>query len=156
MPHCQKSSGVQNWPLSQTVWLQPQSLSDVLASAYKYNPRLDAERARQRATDEEVAKANSGYRPTVNGAADIGYSRTDNNTHQQNLDSIARQWTEINKPLIVFLVTFTYSRKLRHFQELQTHEFARGKHSPLRTQEALPWQVAGTKWKASAYAKADG
>lgn len=50
-----------------------QSLRDALASAYKYNPRLDAERARQRATDEDVARAHSGYRPTVRGTADIGY-----------------------------------------------------------------------------------
>ena len=54
-----------------------QSLRDALASAYKYNPRLDAERARQRATDEEVARAHSGYRPTVAGSADVGYNRTD-------------------------------------------------------------------------------
>ncbi len=54
-----------------------QSLRDALAAAYKYNPRLDAERARQRATDEEVARAHSGYRPIVTGTADIGYQRTD-------------------------------------------------------------------------------
>ncbi|MGE3916904.1 MAG: TolC family outer membrane protein [Hyphomicrobiaceae bacterium] len=54
-----------------------QSLRDVLAAAYKYNPRLDAERARQRATDEEVARAHSGYRPTVRGSADVGFNRTD-------------------------------------------------------------------------------
>ena len=54
-----------------------QSLRDALAAAYQYNPRLDAERARQRATDEEVSRAHSGYRPTVTGTADIGYNRVD-------------------------------------------------------------------------------
>ncbi len=54
-----------------------ESLRDAAASAYKYNPRLDAERARQRATDEDVARAHSGYRPRVSGTADIGYNRTD-------------------------------------------------------------------------------
>ncbi len=54
-----------------------QALRDVLSAAYKYNPRLDAERARQRATDEEVARANSGYRPIVSAGADISYNRTD-------------------------------------------------------------------------------
>lgn len=53
-----------------------QSLRDALASAYQYNPRLDAERARQRATDEEVARAHSGYRPTVSGSAFSQYSFT--------------------------------------------------------------------------------
>ena len=56
---------------------EAQSLKDVLAAAYKYNPRLDAERARQRATDEGVARAHSGYRPVVSGNAQIGYNRTD-------------------------------------------------------------------------------
>jgi len=63
---------------------QAQSLRDALASAYKYNPRLDAERARQRATDEEVSRAHSGYRPTVMGSADIGYERTDTRPNSTN------------------------------------------------------------------------
>lgn len=54
-----------------------ESLRDALSSAYKFNPRLDAERARLRATDEEVARANSGYRPTITGTADVAYQRTD-------------------------------------------------------------------------------
>lgn len=94
------------------------------------------------------------------GAADeadvfffVGYSRTDNDTHHLNLEAIASQWSAIEKPLVVFLVTFSYSKKRRHFEELQTHMFVNGKHKQLRTQEALPWQVPGTKWMASAYAK---
>ena len=46
-----------------------ESLREALASAYQYNPKLDAERARLRATDEEVPRAQSGYRPTVVGSA---------------------------------------------------------------------------------------
>lgn len=48
----------------------PESLSEALASAYANNPRINAERARLRATDEELAKAQSGYRPTFFGTAD--------------------------------------------------------------------------------------
>jgi outer membrane protein len=48
-----------------------ETLHQALAAAYKYNPRIDAERARLRATDEEIARANSGYRPIVSGTADI-------------------------------------------------------------------------------------
>ena len=54
-----------------------ESLSEVLAATYKFNPRLDADRARQRTTDEEVARANSGYRPTVLGTAELAYQRTE-------------------------------------------------------------------------------
>ncbi|MEZ5855935.1 MAG: TolC family protein [Hyphomicrobiaceae bacterium] len=57
--------------------VQAESLKDAAASAYKYNPRLAAERARQRATDEEVARANSGYRPTLSASGDIGFQRSE-------------------------------------------------------------------------------
>ena len=42
-----------------------ESLRQALSSAYTYNPRIDAARARLRAIDEDVSIANSGYRPTV-------------------------------------------------------------------------------------------
>jgi len=52
-----------------------QTLKEALATAYRLNPQLDAERARLRATDEEVARANSGYRPVITGSADISFER---------------------------------------------------------------------------------
>jgi outer membrane protein len=52
-----------------------QTLKEALAAAYRLNPQLDAERARLRATDEEVARANAGYRPVITGSADINYER---------------------------------------------------------------------------------
>lgn len=55
-----------------------ETLRDALAAAYRYNPVIDAERARLRGTDEEVARAMSGYRPIVLGSAAISrdYSST--------------------------------------------------------------------------------
>jgi len=50
-----------------------ETLPAALSSAYKFNPRLDAARATQRATDEEVPRALSGYRPSVTGSADTSY-----------------------------------------------------------------------------------
>jgi len=50
-----------------------ETLNEALAAAYQYNPQLDAERARLRATDEEVTRARSGYRPVITGNADINY-----------------------------------------------------------------------------------
>ena len=49
-----------------------ETLRQALTAAYQTNPRLDAERAKLRATDEDVSRAESGYRPTVDGSADIG------------------------------------------------------------------------------------
>ncbi len=48
-----------------------ETLNSALSQAYKYNPRIDAERARLRATDESVPQAQSGYRPRINGSADV-------------------------------------------------------------------------------------
>jgi hypothetical protein len=42
------------------------TLNDALAGAYARNPRLNAERARLRATDENVPQALAGYRPQLN------------------------------------------------------------------------------------------
>lgn len=55
-----------------------QTLQEALVEAYNSNPALLAERARLRATDEELARANSGWRPsvTINGSASISEDYT--------------------------------------------------------------------------------
>ena len=50
-----------------------ENIRDTLAQAYRYNPRLDAERARLRATDEDVDQANSFYRPRLTFQGDVGH-----------------------------------------------------------------------------------
>ena len=60
-----------------SVPAQAESLVEALSATYGYNPRLDAERAFARGTDEEVARAMSGYRPTVTGEADVSMERDD-------------------------------------------------------------------------------
>jgi outer membrane protein len=66
-----------------------ESLLEALSATYGYNPRLDAQRAFQRATDEDVARAMSGYRPTITGNADFGIERND--TRPSALDDGWRQ-----------------------------------------------------------------
>jgi len=53
-----------------------ETLVQALGEAYRFNPRLDAARATQRATDEEVPRALSGYRPSIEGSADTSWQRT--------------------------------------------------------------------------------
>lgn len=59
-----------------TGFARAETLRDALAATYQYNPQLDAERARLRATDEGVAQANSAFRPTVTGNASTAYQNT--------------------------------------------------------------------------------
>jgi TolC family type I secretion outer membrane protein len=56
-----------------------ETLNEALVSAYAGNPTLGAERARQRATDEQTAQALSGWRPSVNAGADIAVQHTNTN-----------------------------------------------------------------------------
>jgi outer membrane protein len=50
-----------------------ETLEQALADAYLINPVLNAERARLRATDEQVALAKSGLRPFISGSADVAF-----------------------------------------------------------------------------------
>lgn len=59
---------------SNTAPLSAESLRDAMAAAYMYSPKIDAERARLRATDEDVSRAESGWRPVVEGGAEVGHS----------------------------------------------------------------------------------
>ena len=49
-----------------------ESLPEALAKAYQTNPQLNAERARQRATDENVPQALAGYRPQIIASLSAG------------------------------------------------------------------------------------
>ncbi len=53
-----------------------ETLQQALKTAYHNNPALRAERARQRATDEGVSQALSGWRPNVSVSSDAGRTRT--------------------------------------------------------------------------------
>ena len=52
------------------------SFVDALVATYTSNPRILAERQRQQATDEQVAQAFSGFRPSASIAYDKGRQRT--------------------------------------------------------------------------------
>jgi outer membrane protein len=51
---------------------QAEGLLEALAKAYQSNPQLNAERARQRATDENVPQALAGYRPQIVASLSAG------------------------------------------------------------------------------------
>jgi outer membrane protein len=49
------------------------SLKEALATAYATNPQIEAARANLRATDEELAKANAGWRPNLSLSGTDGF-----------------------------------------------------------------------------------
>ncbi len=56
-----------------------QTLTEALVFAYTTNPRLETERARLRATDEQLPQALSNWRPVVITNGFVGRSRTETN-----------------------------------------------------------------------------
>jgi outer membrane protein len=63
-----------------------ESLREALTAAYLTNPALDAQRASLRATDEEVARANAGFRPTLSGKATTGLQDIRSQPFQSDTD----------------------------------------------------------------------
>ncbi|WP_426610120.1 TolC family outer membrane protein [Bradyrhizobium sp. McL0616] len=56
--------------LPAAAWAE--ALPEALVKAYQTNPQLNAERARQRATDENVPQALAGYRPQIVASLSAG------------------------------------------------------------------------------------
>ncbi|HLD68440.1 MAG TPA: hypothetical protein VJA19_20665 [Pseudomonas sp.] len=67
-----------------------------------------------------------------------------------NLDSTlgkaSAKWAQANKPLIFFLITFSRSGGNRHFDQLLTYVFWKGKYKKVRSQPALPWDINRAKF----------
>src|ERR1700693_3316568 len=73
---------------------QCEDLPEALAKAYQSNPQLNAERARQRATDESVPQALSGYRPQIIASLSAGLQAVRNLLPDNTFQSASlKPWT---------------------------------------------------------------
>ena len=71
-----------------------ETLQDALVKTYQTNPQLNAERARQRGTDENVPQALSGYRPQLVASLSAGLQAVRNVLPDNNLVSTnLKPWT---------------------------------------------------------------
>lgn len=71
-----------------------ENLPDALAKAYQTNPQLNAERARQRATDENVPQALVGYRPQIVASLTAGLQAVRNLLPDNTIQSATlKPWT---------------------------------------------------------------
>ena len=66
------------WAGFATPAARAEALPEALAKAYQSNPQLNAERARQRATDENVPQALAGYRPQIIASLSGGFQAVRN------------------------------------------------------------------------------
>jgi outer membrane protein len=71
-----------------------ESLPEALAKSYQTNPQLNAERARQRATDENVPQALAGYRPQIIASLSAGLQAVRNLLPDNTVQSASlKPWT---------------------------------------------------------------
>ncbi len=82
-----------------------ETLDEALAKSYTTSPRLQARQAAVRAVDEQVAQANAGWKPSLNGTADYNYSQqvyggTESSMHPRGLG------LQLSQP-VLRLQTFT-------------------------------------------------
>src|SRR5260221_10661801 len=71
-----------------------EALPEALAKAYQSNPQLNAERARQRATDENVPQALAGYRPQIIASLGAGLQAVRNLLPDNTIQSATlKPWT---------------------------------------------------------------
>ena len=71
---CAFAAGLGALVAAAPACLSAESIAQALSSAYLGNPTLNADRARQRATDEQVPQALSGWRPTVTTQGQGGFA----------------------------------------------------------------------------------
>src|SRR5437868_2501172 len=78
--------------LPSAAWAE--ALPEALAKAYQTNPQLNAERARQRATDENVPQALAGYRPQIVASLSAGLQQVRNLLPDNTIQSATlKPWT---------------------------------------------------------------
>lgn len=71
-----------------------ETIADALVKAYQTNPQLNAERARQRATDENVPQALAGYRPQIIASLSGGLQAVRNLLPDNSIQTASqRPWT---------------------------------------------------------------
>src|SRR5882762_6140955 len=80
--------------LSFATAARGEALPEALAKAYQTNPQLNAERARQRATDENVPQALAGYRPQIVASLSVGLQAVRNLLPDNTIQSATlKPWT---------------------------------------------------------------
>jgi len=80
---------------------QALSLREAMATAYATHPQIEAARANLRSIDEEVAKANAGWRPTlsIGGVEGFQHIVTDQPTHLEQDQNLLTGTATLSEPL---------------------------------------------------------
>jgi outer membrane protein len=92
-------TGVALISIFAAVPTQAESLADAMRAAYKKNPSLLADRARQRATDELVPAAKSGWGPTITANATAQRVWSDASGRDKTANSSLNMNIQLSQPI---------------------------------------------------------
>lgn len=117
--------------------VEAESLADAMRETYRNNPTLNADRARQRATDELVPAAKSGWRPTINAGASITQEWSNTDTSPRRDSNSTRVNIQLTQPIF------------RGFRTVQGIKSAKasvraGRQQLLATEQSVLFNVAAT------------
>lgn len=84
-----------------------ESMIDAILAAYAQNPKINAERARQRGDQEKLPQARAGMFATINGSIEAGADRvSDTNTHKSNVGRSTVYGVTVSQPIFDGLRTY--------------------------------------------------
>jgi outer membrane protein len=112
-----------------------ESLAEAMREAYRNNPTLNADRARQRGTDELVPAAKSGWRPTINAQASASRTWNNNNLSPRVSRNSSNLNIQLSQPIF------------RGFQTVESVKSAKstvkaGRQQLLSTEQTVLFNVA--------------
>lgn len=106
----------QNYDGSGAPSFIPHTLEEALATAYLTNPTLQQERANLRSTDEGVAQAHGGWRPTVTGnlGGNLNWTKNSSSYISQGADEKATKFhtTTVNSHALGYQAGITVTQPI--------------------------------------------
>ncbi len=114
-----------------------ENLQDVLVYSYENNLTISAERAGQRATDENVAKAKSGYRPTVVAEGSVGRSYNKLDYTNPLMDDGEKYYQNPTSAQVKFVQPIFSGLSTVNSVQAAKNQVKAGRHSLVNTEQAV-------------------
>jgi len=121
-----------------------ETMSSALARAYAGNPDMNQQRAGVRATDENLPRATSAWRPTANANAQYGYNRLDETDASGTLRPVRANTANWIYGLTVTQNLFNGNRTVNGVRQAESNIF--GARETMRNTEQNVLQSAATDY----------
>jgi outer membrane protein len=121
-----------------------ETMSSALARAYAGNPDMNQQRAGVRATDENLPRASSAWRPTATANAQYGYNRLDNTSANGRRAPVRANTAASTYGLAVTQNLFNGNRTVNGVRQAESNIF--GARETMRNTEQIVLQNGATAY----------